>query len=226
MNTVRRPFHHPSESLLLAYAGGSLGEAESIALSTHLTLCPQCRRAVASAEAIGGALLEDMEAAPVSADGLKAVLARLEHEQAEPSPATRPTRRSAASDAFPDLPQSLVRYAEAALAETGWRRVAPGVQQLRLKTGGSAKARLLRLKPGTLLPEHSHRGSELTLVLSGSYTDELGCFGRGDMAELDDSVTHRPIVDLGQDCVALIVTEAPLKFSGLVARIAQPFVGI
>lgn len=222
MTTARKPFHHPSEALLLAYAAGSLGEAESVALSTHLTLCPHCRRAVANAEAIGGALLEDLEESPVSTDGLKAVLARIEHEQAEPHPLPQPV----AASAFPDLPQSLARYAEAALAQSGWRRVAPGVQQLRLKTGGGAKARLLRLKPGTPLPEHSHRGSELTLVLSGSYTDELGCFGRGDMAELDDSVTHRPIVDLGQDCVALIVTEAPLRFSGLVARIAQPFVGI
>lgn len=222
MTIARKPFHHPSEALLLTYAAGSLGEAESVALSTHLTLCPQCRRAVASAEAIGGALLEDLDEAPVSTDGLKAVLAQIEHEQAKPYPLPQPV----AATAFPDLPQSLARYAEAALSETGWRKVAPGVQQLRLKTGGGARARLLRLKPGTPLPEHSHRGSELTLVLSGSYTDELGCFGRGDMAELDDSVTHRPIVDLGQDCVALIVTEAPLRFSGLMARIAQPFVGI
>lgn len=222
MTAHRRPVHHPSEALLLAYAGGTLAEAESLAVSTHLTLCPDCRRLAASAEAIGGALLEGMAAAPVSADGLKAVLARLEHEPDVAEPAARPV----AGATPPGLPAALARYVDTAIGESGWRALAPGIQQLRLKTGGGAQARLLRLKPGTPLPEHSHRGTELTLLLAGSYADELGQFARGDMAELDESVTHRPIVDPGEECIALVVTDAPLKFSGLLARLAQPFIDI
>jgi len=223
MNTLRRPSHHPSEALLVAYAGGSLREAESLAVCTHLAFCPECRRLAAAAEAIGGALLDEIDAAPVSADGLKAVLARLEHEAAEAPVRTAPARGAAA---MPGLPTALSGYVEAALRAGGWRMAAPGVQQLRLKTGGGAQARLLRLKPGTPLPEHSHHGTELTLVLSGSYSDSLGRFGRGDMAELDDSITHRPVVDREAECVALVVTDAPLKFRGLMARLAQPFIGI
>ncbi len=224
MTTRDRPSHHPSEALLLAYAGGSLGEAESLAVSTHLAFCPECRRAVSAAEAIGGALLEGMATAPVSADGLKAVLARLEDEQ--PEARLQAVARAGFAPALPGLPLTLSRYVESSLGETGWRPAGPGVQQLRLRTGGRARARLLRLRPGTPLPEHTHRGNELTLVLSGSYSDELGRFACGDMTELDASITHRPIVDRGAECVALIVTDAPLKFSGLMARIAQPFVGI
>lgn len=223
MNALRRPTHHPSEALLVAYAGGTLREAESLAVSTHLAFCPECRGLAAAAEAIGGALLEEIDATPVSADGLKAVLARLDHE-----PAETPGRTASAqtSTSMPGLPMSLSGYVETALRASGWRVAAPGVQQLRLKTGGAAQARLLRLKPGTPLPEHSHRGTELTLVLTGSYSDSLGRFGRGDMAELDDSVTHRPVVDREAECVALVVTEAPLRFRGLLARLAQPFIGI
>ena len=66
-------------------------------------------------------------------------------------------------------------------AQSGWRRLAPGIRQLALTTGGGAKARLLKLKPGTVLPEHGHRGTELTILLAGSYTDALGQFRRGDM---------------------------------------------
>ena len=72
----------------------------------------------------------------------------------------------------------------------------------------------MRLSPGVPLPEHSHGGTELTVVLTGSYSDALGRFGRGDMAELDQSVTHRPVVDTGAECIALIVTDAPLKLTG------------
>jgi putative transcriptional regulator len=217
------PIHHPSEALLLSYAAGALLEAEALALSTHLTLCPECRRRLSAAEAIGGALLDRLEAAPVSADGLKAVLARLDDTQPEAAMAARSV---SPAGALPGLPRALSGYVDAALSISGWRMAGPGVQQLRLRTAGGGQARLLHLKPGTPLPEHSHRGIELTVLLSGSYTDELGQFARGDMAELDDTVTHRPVVDAGEICVALIVTDAPLKFSRLMARIAQPFVGI
>ena len=221
MTTQLHPIHHPSEALLLAYAGGGLAEAEALALSAHLTLCPECRRAVAAAEAVGGALIERLAASPMASDGLNAVLARLDE-----APPRQVVLRAQVSAVMPGLPSALSRYVAESMAESGWRIAGPGVQQLRLRTAGAAQARLLRLKPGTPLPEHSHGGTELTLLLAGSYTDELGRFARGDLAELDDSVTHRPVVDQGDECVALIVTDAPLKFRGMLARLVQPFVGI
>lgn len=224
MNTVMtRPHHHPSEALLVAYAAGSLSEAQSLALCTHLAFCPACRRRSVEAEAVGGALLERIEPLPLAAAGLESVMARLDREPRE----SRAVPRAAVPGrAVPALPQPLAGYVESAASAAGWRMAGPGVQQLKLATGGGAQARLLRLKPGTPLPEHTHRGSELTLVLAGSYSDELGRFARGDLAELDETVDHRPVVDHGETCVALIVTDAPLKFRGLMARLAQPFIGI
>ena len=46
--------HHPSEALLLDYALGSLAEGWSLAVATHLSLCPMCRQQVAEMEALGG----------------------------------------------------------------------------------------------------------------------------------------------------------------------------
>ena len=46
------------------------------------------------------------------------------------------------------------------------------------------------------------------------------------MEEVDESVIHRPVVDEGPECIALIVTEAPLKFRTWMARLAQPLIGI
>ncbi|MGL1147904.1 zf-HC2 domain-containing protein, partial [Vibrio parahaemolyticus] len=67
--------HHPSNSLLLDYAAGTLDEASSLLIATHLTLCPHCRREVAAAEAIGGSLLDDLPAAPLRPGALDAVMA-------------------------------------------------------------------------------------------------------------------------------------------------------
>ena len=36
--------HHLTDDLLLAYAAGSLNEGWSLAIATHLSLCPDCRR--------------------------------------------------------------------------------------------------------------------------------------------------------------------------------------
>lgn len=215
------PIHHPSDALLIAYAAGTTAEAESLAVSTHLTFCPDCRAKTMSAEAVGGVLLDRIEAAPMQADALQSMLARLdEGEPAAP-------RRSPLPQGIPQgLPTALSSYAAEALLGAGWRMLAPDIRQLALQTAGAAKARLLKLKPGTILPEHGHRGTELTIILAGSYTDELGHFARGDLAELDESVVHRPVVDEGAECVALIVTEAPLKFRGWMARLAQPLIGI
>ena len=77
-----------------------------------------------------------------------------------------------------------------------------------------------------MLPSHGHQGTELTVLLAGSYVDELGRFSRGDMVELDETITHRPVAQPGETCVALVVTQAPLRFNGWIARIAQPFIGI
>ena len=33
----------------------------------------------------------------------------------------------------------------------------------------------------------------MTLVLRGSYSDELGSYGVGDVADLDEDVAHRPV---------------------------------
>jgi putative transcriptional regulator len=214
------PNHHPTESLLIAYAAGSTSEGEALAVSTHLTFCPECRAKVATAEAVGGFLLDDIEAAAMPPDALHSIVARLD----EAAPAA--TQHAERPKAMAGLPSALAEYVSEAMAQKDWRMVSPGIKQLTLPVAGASKARLLKLRPGTAIPEHGHRGTELTILLAGSYTDELGRFARGDMAELDESVVHRPIVDQGPECVALIVTEAPLKFRSWMPRLAQPLIGI
>lgn len=73
------------------------------------------------------------------------------------------------------------------------------------------------------MPSHGHTGSELTMVLRGSYTDELGRFCAGDVADLDPDVQHQPVADTDEHCICLIATDAPLRFNGLVPRLLQPF---
>ncbi len=227
------PNHHPSDALLVAYGAGSLGEGLSLAVAVHLAHCPDCRATLAEVEALGGALLEDLPPAPLESLSLAATLDRLEREEAPGNPCKamrirpRCSRPAAPAAASPTLPSPLRAYVPS-LEDLSWQRLAPGVRRVELlpRTSSGGAAQLLRIAPGTALPHHGHGGLELTVVLSGHFADELGRYGPGDLAEVDGDTNHQPIADSHRDCVCLIATDAPLRFTGLMGRLMQPFIGL
>jgi putative transcriptional regulator len=114
------------------------------------------------------------------------------------------------------------------LDEIAWKRLGPGLWHypISLSPGASGDLRLIKVAPGKELPEHGHRGEELTLLLRGSYHDEIGTFQEGDIADLDDEVEHRPVADEMTGCICLIASEKKARFKGLIARLLQPFIGV
>ena len=217
--------HHPSEELLLDYATGALSEAWSLAIATHLALCPECRRTVASMEAVGGSILETALPEPMAAGSFDAVLAQLDNVAPEPAPEAPVL--SQADGARPVLPEPLRSYVGGDIGDLEWQRLGLGAYQLPIATGDDGvTARLLRIPAGRPVPEHSHNGRELTLVLCGAFSDATGEYGRGDLQEADEDLEHRPHAAPGDDCICLAVTDAPLKFKDLTARMLQPLLGI
>ena len=45
-----KPNHHPNSALLMAYASGSLTEAFSLVVASHLSFCQECQQKVNDAE--------------------------------------------------------------------------------------------------------------------------------------------------------------------------------
>ena len=41
-----KPNHHPNSALLMAYASGSLTEAFSLVVASHLSFCQECQQKV------------------------------------------------------------------------------------------------------------------------------------------------------------------------------------
>jgi putative transcriptional regulator len=101
-----------------------------------------------------------------------------------------------------------------------------GVKQAVLRTSPDASARLLYIPAGAAVPDHGHRGTELTLVLQGAFVDEVDRFGPGDIEIANEDLDHTPVADIGADCICLAATDAPLRFRSLIPRIAQPFLRI
>ena len=213
--------HHLTDALLTAYAAGTLPEAFDLVVATHVSMCDECRARLAEFEALGGEVLEQMatDEAALDEGSLAATMALIADESAA-QPEARPVK---AGSVFPGPLQA---YAGADLDEVKWRRVGGGVSQKVLKTRGDATVRLLRIPAGSKMPDHGHCGTELTLVLSGAFMDEDDIFAAGDIEVANEELHHTPIAAEGEDCICLAATDAPLRFKGLMPRIAQRMIGI
>lgn len=100
------------------------------------------------------------------------------------------------------------------------------MRQAILKTDKSASVRLLHIPAGASMPDHGHRGTELTLVLQGAFVDDEDRFAAGDIEVASEDLHHQPVAEMGQDCICLSATDAPLRFNSWIPRIAQPFLRI
>lgn len=222
--------HHISDMLLLDYASGNLSEGWSLAVATHLALCPNCRRRLDAMEGAAGALLDKIVADhPVSGSDWDKMQARIACEpvsgviERKPDVAG-PQDRSHTTGV---IPEPLRSYLGGDVENLKWRALGRGAFQIRIDTGDTAtQVRLLKIPAGKPVPEHTHDGRELTLVLAGSFTDGEDLFARGDLEEADGDLLHTPTATEGEDCICLAVTEAPLKFSSWIVRLIQPILKI
>ncbi|MBM9593667.1 cupin domain-containing protein [Rhodobacteraceae bacterium MCCB 386] len=215
MGTIR---HHLTDETLLAYSAGTLPEAFALVAASHLSLCDECRARLGAFEAVGGATLTSVGTAEMGDASLERTLAMIRGTPGDPDPAPR---RSAGT-----LPIPLSDYVGGDVDAIRWRPVGGGVRQMVLKTGDEATARLLYIPAGEAVPEHTHGGMELTMVLSGAFSDEVDRFGPGDVETADPTIQHQPIAEPGAPCICLAATDSRLRFRSWIPRLLGPIIGI
>lgn len=214
--------HQVSDELLLDYASGNLSEGWSLAISTHLALCPQARRRLQQIEGAAGALFDKIAANQNVSDG---DWAKMKAKLAGAEPPKRPYSTPVQAEGV--IPEPLRSYLGGDVSSLKWKSLGRGAYQIRINTNDpETQVRLLRIPAGKPVPEHTHDGRELTLVLAGSFHDGQDLFARGDLEEADGSLLHTPTATQGEDCICLAVTEAPLKFSSWIVRMIQPILKI
>ncbi len=215
--------HHLADETLQDYASGVLSASMETLIACHLTVCPACRHRAEVADAIGGISLADQDSVTVKASAAD-ILAMDKNNTA---PTARPTTTTP-SLTNTGVPRPLARLLPAPLDELPWKSFGPGMKQYNLSNQPRKEGafKLLSLAPGSRMSKHTHQHRELTFIVSGSYTDLMGKFNAGDIADLSADHHHAPHVDSDVPCISLIATDAPVKFDGLFGKIVQPFVGI
>ncbi|MEL6226292.1 MAG: cupin domain-containing protein [Pseudomonadota bacterium] len=114
-----------------------------------------------------------------------------------------------------EIPRTLRHVLGSNLDDVPWIQVAPRIEQhiLPLSSGAGGDLRVLRLAPGGQIPEHGHRGEELSLVLRGSCHDHIGTYSVGDFMDLDDETRHAVVADAESGCIVIIASEVEPEFA-------------
>lgn len=201
----------PADDLLLAYAAGSLPHHFAIVMASHVSLNVNSHAALQAHRHVGGLLMEEGARVEVSASAKDALFARLD-EPYTPEPVFK-------QESIYPAPVIEVMKGRS----PRWKKLGMGVCQDIIFEDGNGSVRLLYIPPGQAVPDHGHSGLELTLVLQGSFSDETGRFGVGDLEVADADLEHAPIADAGAPCICLAATDAKLKFRAFVPRLLQPF---
>jgi putative transcriptional regulator len=202
---------HPSDATLAAAANGTLPELHIGVIALHVQQCPLCQAALRACEAIGGALLETLDPAPLATTVLARTLTAIDADAAPKEPPNA-------------APPSLI----SAMAGGNWRWLAPGIhlKTLIARDATGTRLDLIRVAPGTALPAHDHTGPELSYVIQGAFADETGEYRIGDVAEGEPGLDHAPVALPGEHCICLIATTGRLRARSRIARAMQSMLDI
>ncbi len=218
--------HVLDDTWYLDYAAGALAsEAEGVLVRSHIEINDEAGARLARLDQIGGSLLEQLpagEALPFSADDLLDLADATEGMASDSALAAIP---EALSDV--DIPRALADYLTRTGVRVKWDFLGPGLRKAVLWRGDEGERLwLLKAEPGVSIPHHGHNGSELTLVLKGSFWDGEQEYRRGDVEEAHPDIEHDIRIDPSGVCVCLALTCGKLRFDNPLLRAFQVFTGL
>lgn len=207
---------HPDLDLLTEYSAGSLPLAQAACVSVHIGFCEHCQRMTGQLADVGAVLFEDLSPEPVGDDLLNAVLARLDDEP--------PLQYQKAAASESGTPAILQRLMSGDFSDLTWKNIGSALRISYLQTGDpDHEFALYHIKAGGRIPEHTHRGSEMTLVLEGGFSDAEGSYHAGDFIFRSPDDVHAPTALQSEDCICIAVLDAPLKFTSWKYQWLNPF---
>lgn len=210
---------HPSPELLIRYAAGSLSPALSFVVATHVKQCDVCRAQQDELETYGGDSIESCEDAHISAGGFADLWQQLEGTEVVNLVDQDDLQLAIASDYQP----LLKRLIDCNYDELEWQSVGSKIKRASLSIDDNDnQIEILKFAGDAKIPQHTHKGNEFTVILSGSYRDEIGEFGAGDFIHLGQNDHHRPIAGK-EGCVCIAVTDAPMHFTGMLGPVLNLF---
>ncbi|MEO2268547.1 ChrR family anti-sigma-E factor [Pseudoalteromonas pernae] len=209
---------HPNLELLTQFVQGTLPASLSVAISAHHEMCPKCAKHVADIEAKQADNVFDdtqQEAAPSLDDVFSSMMTDIVADADIDEFAIESRKELAFGERKVTLPRSLSHIGMSRFVQAG------KLARSRLDLDeGSIRTSLLYIAPGGSIPEHTHTGFELTLLLDGTFSDEHGEYVPGDFIWLDHEHDHTPMTENG--CLCLAVVNSALHFNKGLSKLLNP----
>lgn len=219
--------HHPKFELIQAFVNGDLPASLSVGVAIHADMCPVCQQTIAQIteqvaetsfeeEYLDRFIVDDIEAL----DAVAAI--DFDHmiddivESSDISVALPKVEKTISfNDKTYTIPSALNNM------ELGKHAHIGKLTRSRIQLNeNEIHTSLLHIQPGGGVPEHTHKGFELTVLLEGSFHDESGEYVKGDFIMLDSSHQHHPISTNG--CLCYTVANDALHFTQGINKLLNP----
>tara|TARA_B110000093_G_scaffold37659_1_gene39523 strand:- start:851 stop:1516 length:666 start_codon:yes stop_codon:yes gene_type:complete len=211
---------HPDRALLVEFSAGNLAVAPSICVSAHLHFCRKCRDEMLRLDQVGSEIMDTIEPTPIDDGLLDAVMAKIDNPALAPS--EKASRKNI--EGFPSSISILMKDVESALT---WRRLSASLEISQFQTGQSDfEVALHKIEAGGKAPKHDHEGSEYTVVLKGSFSDENAVYREGDFLFRQPGDVHQPMGAQNGECICLSALSAPIKLSHPLGFLMKPWLRI
>ena len=211
--------HHPSRAMLVDFSAGNLGTAESICVSAHLHFCDQCRNELMRLDQVASQLMSEAEPQTIDVDLFDSVMSKID---ALPEVPTK-----VESEEKSDLPHTVAKLINESESAPNWRRMSSSVDVARFQTGQNKfEVALHRICAGGKTPHHGHNGTEFTVVLKGSFSDEQAVYSEGDFLLRGPGDEHQPMGAQNGECICLSALAAPIKLSSPLGFLMKPWLRI
>jgi putative transcriptional regulator len=227
--------HHPNAAILKDFVDGNLADSVSLIVSSHVELCEHCQKQVSmlTAQAADSVFESDTSAFENDSAGLKLSDSEMDAFLAD----NEEFDFDAIDKITADLSQAVEVVVEAqqetvsnttftipralnSVARKDWLNLGK-ISRARLDFDDeSHHTSLLHIDKDGQVPCHTHKGFEITLLLEGSFEDEMGVYNKGDFIWLDGEHTHQPATKEG--CVCLTVSSDALYFTKGVSQLFNP----
>jgi putative transcriptional regulator len=157
-------------------------------------------------------------------DGFESLMQRI--ESSEPAPAVQASNITGkAAVSATGIPRVVEKLAGGSLHNLSWVKLGNSLRIAPVDIGcKSRQTAIYDIKAGRPMPEHEHRGEEITVLLKGSFSDAEGKYVKGDFVVRYAGERHQPTATLDTDCICLVSLEQPVKARSLWYRLMEPFV--
>lgn len=212
---------HPTNQQLNKFSDGLLAPAEALMISAHCDMCSQCSSKVMLYTEAHSETLFEQVSQKFDADLFGSMMSDITSGEIDRGIVSEPQNRVLELDGRKfTLPRSLNRLSE---SMGNWSHMVGKLWQAPVNIGGDTVANFIFMEKGGGVPEHTHRGSEMTLVVNGEFSDGLAHYDSGDFTVMDGQNIHTPSTTSDEGCLVFSVIDAPLHFTSGWARLINPF---